>query len=329
MDRTIFDPFIEQIGTLSPGQWKALNKHLEHAEQRRQVCAFLEAARLHGLHCPRCRGTHFHRHGVAHGLLRYRCAACSRSFNVLSGTPLARLRKRELWPGYAGCMLASCTVRRAATTVGVHRNTSFRWRHRMLDGARHDRVEPLSGMVEADEMYILESQKGSRRLTRPPRRRGGHARRRGISREHDCILVARDRAGRTLDFVTGRAPLRCAHLERCLSGHIAADGTLVSDSHAADTLFAQRARLKHKTVTLRAGVRAGVRVDGDIHVQNVNAYHSRFRRWLVRFHGVASKYLPNYLGWHWAIDGERIGSQWDFIKAIFRCKEPAPHLPVT
>lgn len=37
---------------------------------------------------------------------------------------------------------------------------------------------------------------GSRNLTRPPRQRGGVSRRRGINREHDCLLVARDRIGK-------------------------------------------------------------------------------------------------------------------------------------
>jgi hypothetical protein len=41
---------------------------------------------------------------------------------------------------------------------------------------------------------------------------------------------------------------------------------------------------------------------------NVNAYHRRFRQWLARFNGVASRYLPNYLGWQWAVDGRRIPS---------------------
>jgi hypothetical protein len=53
---------------------------------------------------------------------------------------------------------------------------------------------------------------------------------------------------------------------------------------------------------------AGVRVSGAVHVQNVNAYHSRFKEWLRRFHGVASCYLPNYLGWRWAVDAGRISS---------------------
>jgi hypothetical protein len=51
-----------------------------------------------------------------------------------------------------------------------------------------------------------------------------------------------------------------------------------------------------------------VRVDGDLHSQNVNAYHSRFKQWLRRFNGVASRYLPNYLGWRWAVDDNRISS---------------------
>jgi hypothetical protein len=32
------------------------------------------------------------------------------------------------------------------------------------------------------------------------------------------------------------------------------------------------------------------------------------KQWLRRFHGVASRYLPNYLGWRWALDGDRISS---------------------
>jgi transposase-like protein len=314
VDRWIFDAFIGQSGTLSPAQWTSLNAHLQSAGERVRICALLDAAGTPGLRCPRCASTQCHRHGHAHGLQRHRCTGCGRTFNVLSNTPLARLRKRDKWLGFFDCMLDSCTVRRAAIRIDVHRNTSFRWRHRMLEGVRDDRDTPLRGIVEADETYLLESQKGSRSLTRPARRRGGHAAKRGISHEHDCILVARDRAGRTFDAVTGRAPLRCAHLERCLGGRLAEDCTLVSDSHGAYALFARRAKLCHRTVNLRAGVR----VDGEIHVQNVNAYHSRFKQWLGRFHGVASKYLPNYLGWRWAIDGGRINSATGFLEAIFR-----------
>lgn len=58
-----------------------------------------------------------------------------------------------------------------------------------------------------------------------------------------------------------------------------------------------------------------MRVAGALHVQNVNAYHSRFKLWLRRFPGVASGYLPNYLGWRWAVDARRIGSPQTLLRS--------------
>jgi hypothetical protein len=40
----------------------------------------------------------------------------------------------------------------------------------------------------------------------------------------------------------------------------------------------------------------------DFHLNNVNAYHGRLKEWLRRFHGVATKNLPNYLGWRRALE---------------------------
>jgi hypothetical protein len=37
--------------------------------------------------------------------------------------------------------------------------------------------------------------------------------------------------------------------------------------------------------------------DGAFHVQNVNACHGRLKGWMGRFNGVATRYLPHYLGW--------------------------------
>ena len=80
-----------------------------------------------------------HRCGQASGLQRFRCLGCRRTCNALTGTPLARLRKRERWLPYLQCVLASRTVRDAALATGVHRTTSFRWRHRFVPGAARDR----------------------------------------------------------------------------------------------------------------------------------------------------------------------------------------------
>jgi hypothetical protein len=50
-------------------------------------------------------------------------------------------------------------------------------------------------------------------------------------------------------------------------------------------------------------------------VQNVNSHHSRFEKWLRHFHGVATRYLDNDLGWQWAIDVGRIANSERFLRA--------------
>jgi len=251
--------------------------------------------------CPRCGSARSHRCGRASGLQRWRCIACGRSYNALTGTTLARLRKKECWISYFQCLLDSRTVRASAETVQVHRTTSFRWRHRMVSGFMRERPAHLAGMVEADETYLLESQKGSRRLTRPPRRRGGVASHRGIGRDHECLLVACARGGETLDFHCGRGPVTSAQLGQCLAPVLAPGCTLITDGAAAYPAFSKRHGITHEAIKLRAGVRAR----GAFHLIHVNGWHGRFKRWLVRFHGIASRYLINYSGWWRVLDARR------------------------
>ena len=306
-----FNRLLRQLALLTRQQRAQLAAAMQPAIGMDSVCAAIDSARPAPLCCPDCGNSRHYRHGVLGGLQRYRCRACGRTFNALSGTPLARLRHRAKWLDYSQQLAGSRSVRAAAKAVGVHRNTSFRWRHRFLGGVRHDRSERLAGIAEADEMFLLESQKGSRRLDRPARRRGGVAHSRGITHEHDCILVARDRGGQTRSFVTGHAAVTARQLHIHLLPVLDPDVLLVTDGHRAYQAFAREAGIAHAWVNLRLGER----VRGAVHVQNVNAYHRRLRSWLARFHGVASRYLPNYLGWRWALDGERIASAHALLRA--------------
>jgi transposase-like protein len=301
-----FKGWFAKLPSLNQPQRRQVLDALHPAVGLDQVVALITEIRAPGRCCPRCSNERCYRHGFANDLQRYRCCACGRTFNDLTGTPLARLRLKAKWLAYSRVLLDSLPVRKAADRVGVHRNTAFRWRHRFLHWVKFDRPAALNGIVEADETFLLESQKGSRTLDRPPRHRGGHAAKRGISSELDCILVARDREGRTVDAVTGRGALTAAQLERDLLPKLDPQALLVSDGHPAYRAFARKHRIAHEAVNLRAGVRARRLGNLAIHVQNVNAYHQRFKAWLQGFRGVASRYLPNYLGWRWALDGERI-----------------------
>jgi transposase-like protein len=306
-----FDSYLIQIAQLTRAQCTRVLALLKPAVDQGRAAAVVEAAAAPGLCCPRCQGQHLYRHGTKSGLQRFRCRACGRTFNSLTGTPLARLRHKEKWLDFGECMLDSRTVRKAAARLGVDKNTSLRWRHRFLTLIKTDRPGCLNGIAEADETFLLESQKGARNLQRTARKRGGKASKRGISKEQVCILVARDRSGNTVDFVTGRGPVTVAQLKEHLRPVLAPDTLLVTDANTAYRTFARQHGISHQYVNLSAGER----MRGAVHVQNVNGYHSRFHTWLRRFNGVATRYLQNYLGWQWAIDQERICAPETLLRA--------------
>lgn len=322
MEAKEFERLLGLLAKLSGRQRDNLQEALGQLAQRDQNAQVLQTRLAQGAACPHCGATHLHRYGQAHGLQRYRCTACGKTFNALTGTPLARLRHKTKWLTYLQAMLESETVRQAAASTGVHRNTSFRWRHRFLKWAKNDRPAPLHGITEADETYLLESDKGARQLKRAARKRGGSATKRGLSKEQICVVVARDRTGQTLDFVTGKGPVTKAQLRDCLPAVLDEDVLLVSDANAAYHAFAIEVGITHEAVNLSVGTR----VRGAYHVQNVNAYHSRLHQWLERFHGVATHYLPNYLGWRRALDTHRLATPEALLRAAIGV---FPHPTVT
>ena len=94
--------------------------------------------------CPHCACRQLNRHGQANNRQRFRCRQCHRTFNDLTGTPLARLRLREKWLDYIVMLREARSVRSAAAQVGVHSNTALRWRHRFLDAADKERLWPTA-----------------------------------------------------------------------------------------------------------------------------------------------------------------------------------------
>lgn len=95
-------------------------------------------------------------------LQRYRCAGCGRTFNSLTATPLARLKNKGAWVGYAEALVDGLSVRKAGKKLKIHFTTACRWRHRGLTHLCELKDKEFKGFVEANETYFLHSMKGSR-----------------------------------------------------------------------------------------------------------------------------------------------------------------------
>lgn len=75
-------------------------------------------------------------------------------------------------------------------------------------------------------------------------------------------------------------------------GRIDEDSTIVTDKASAYVKFADKTNLK--LVQLKGGkAKSGI-----YHIQHINNYHSRLKKFMQNFNGVSTKYLNNCLIWH-------------------------------
>ena len=300
-----FDVLLVMIDRLEVEQRQRLQDALAAGDEEAAVIELLES-RLGGeAACPHCRSEGARPWGQSHGLKRYRCASCSRTFNALTGTPLARLRKKAQWLRFAACLSKRASVREAAARCRVATATSFRWRHRFLRAGVADR-DALSGIVEADETFFRRSFKGSRCWRnqdhpppRPPKRRATPALKRGLSDEQVPVLITRDRAGSTRAAVLEERSADA--IDAAIGKALPDDAVLCSDTWRAFGVVARRHGVRHEPVNGLQGERVRAKT---WHIQNANARHSRLKTWIAGFNGVATKYLPNYLAWHHVLDAK-------------------------
>ncbi|RYE68998.1 MAG: IS1 family transposase, partial [Oxalobacteraceae bacterium] len=87
-----FKGWFAKLPSLNHPQRRQVLDALHPAAGLDQVVALIDEVRAPGRCCPRCGNAHCYRHGFANDLQRYRCCSCGRTFNDLTGTPLARLR---------------------------------------------------------------------------------------------------------------------------------------------------------------------------------------------------------------------------------------------
>jgi transposase-like protein len=302
--------FTRLLGSLSQLSEEQVDTLLSAAQAHRhrsagtKVLDTLQAERG----CAHCKSPKTVKNGHSRGLQRYRCQSCGKSFNAATNTPLSRLRNKERFLQVGECLAKGLTLKAMAKELGIAESTALRLRHRFLSSVVSHQPSELTGLVEADETYFRESQKGSKRLitrgapelVREARDRGGKPRvstklGKPVSRKDLVpVLVGRLRGQPHVADKVLQAMNKTQAMD-ALRNWVGPDTLLCTDG--SGTLRQAAAELgvasKHVAVAYSGRVKEQI-----YHVQSVNRYHEVLKTWINReLRGVSTKYLPNYLAW--------------------------------
>jgi len=242
--------------------------------------------------CPHCAGRRLQLWGSFSGRRRQRCLDCRRTFSDFTGTWLAHGKRPGSWTGFIDCMRLGLSVRAAGRRVGIHKDTAWRWRHRIL--VEHLRLgwPQLAGTVETMERLTLVCRKGERGLPPLPRT---HRCRLLANRERAWLLIARDREGGTFADVTGGVQPTRRDLEEVLAPRCGRVRLLLA-KRPIYAWFAAAHGFRY------ARAMPPFEEDSQFNIRQVFTYDRRMRAWLSRFFGVATRYLDRYLRWYALVD---------------------------
>lgn len=208
---------------------------------------------------------------------------------------MAGLHRKDLVNSYLEQMHRQQSLDKIKMSLHINKKTAFDWRHKILSSFEDVEKKNFNGIVESDETFFLQSDKGNKKLNRKGRKRGGGSSKRGVSDEQVAVIVTADRKGSMDLTVATLGRIEKKDIENAIGNRINEGSILCTDGHVSYKGFAKDNYLSQ--VVLRADLKQHVK-QGVYHIQNVNSLHNNVKKWIdYTFWGVSTKYLQNYLNW--------------------------------
>lgn len=247
--------------------------------------------------CVFCSGDHVRKVGSKSGRQRYQCQDCKKTFSETTHTIMENSHStKEAWRQVIADTVDGFSVDHTADILGVHHETAFIMRHKVLLGmVKYLELEPviLEDIAELDETYVLESFKGTKfaeDAPRKPRLHGERAEKRGLSSEQICICAGVQRnQGSAYANTVNRAKPTDDEIQQVFQGHISSGSVLFTDGAKGYHILEEKIDCAVESVDVEDQKKHKV-----ANLNNVNSFHSFIKDRYGRYRGVATKYLNRY-----------------------------------
>lgn len=125
--------------------------------------------------CTKCGSKNIMKYGKVRNIQKYKCKDCNTSFTLFSGTILEKTKWHwDVWVKVLEMTLNNISLENMLKTLendynctGINIKTVWLWRMKLIHALSKFPMPKLSGIIQVDETFIRESQKGSRHLESP------------------------------------------------------------------------------------------------------------------------------------------------------------------
>jgi len=220
--------------------------------------------------CPICGANKYIKYGLYKQIQRYMCKECGKTFSNATNALWSYSKKSfEKWIEFTEFMMEKKSLRFCAEKLNISLVTAFYWRHKILRGLKLDIIpNKLRGDIHINKTIIIENLKGCRNITT--------ARRSNI-----WIIAAKGDEDSMVIMPIFR---------NCWSWQIF-DEKIYSKIQKGSYIVAY----KDRYIFVKAK-QHNKKMVKDIKYDDRIAYIMRnLNKWLSTFHGVATKYLDEYL----------------------------------
>jgi transposase-like protein len=296
--------------------------------------------------CPHCGSENVVANGSVHGIRRYVCKLCKKSFGSSTGTVHKASKSHWAWDRFLEGTVCGDTLEQLSEKCGISLSTSHSWRiklFRQLHNSNEGTV--LQGVIQEDECYLSASFKGNKKALKNLGQevdeeaiiadytkygfrdhchmRGSSDRKRGLSRDKVCIATAVDSERKIIGEPACRGNVSSSGLQMVLAGRLDPSVVLVTDESKGGKAFAEENGIAHVALNSRKESRTGKAYN----LQQINSVHSLISDMSHSRRSFATKYTSDYVTWiAWLSlnNDKNIKEKIEILKNLKVVGKPAP-----
>jgi len=236
-----------------------------------------------GSTCPYCKSSEVSKYGFYKGDQRYKCKLCRRTFTKYSKTIINWSHYKNKWSDFIRTMEQDLTLREAGEKLGVSYSTLFYWRHKIMNMLSEDNEDILKGVIEVAKVrlpYVNKNRKGSDYYNDDK-----------LGTDVNLTFFY-ERNNKLSAFVYKNNTFKSLFIKEILP-FIDKNSIICLHNNNSFKIHMKAFNLKLRDCSYKRSKRRFY-YNGDNAFKSITGY----RKWIRKFKGVSSKYLPKYVAYY-------------------------------